>query len=81
MADGHESAAAAWLDQPETQREVEVVMRRFPEASRWDATRFALLIEILASLSVYGGPNVGSSEDVGETDFEDDGEEEPWKLQ
>jgi hypothetical protein len=53
MADEHESAVAAWLDNPQTQREVAIIRKRFPEWKDYEVYSFALSMETLVALDVY----------------------------
>jgi hypothetical protein len=55
MSDEHESAVAAWLDSPETLRELAILRDRFPEWTEFQRTQIALSMEILAALNVYEG--------------------------
>jgi hypothetical protein len=84
MPDEHESAFAAWLDLPETRREMEVIKSRLSRygeiPSLFEVLQIALSMEMLVSLNVYG--------DRDEADLvielppkppDDDDEPEPWK--
>ena len=53
MPDEHESAAAAWLDLPETKREMEIVRKRYPAWSSYEVASFVLSITMLTALDVY----------------------------
>lgn len=68
MPDETESAVAAWLDSPSTVREVKIAMGRLG-CDQYQATLFALCIEILAAVDLYGPP----------TDDDPDDPDEPWK--
>ena len=77
MTDETESAVAAWLDQPSTQRELQIAKRRLIRLqSAADPVYVCLMIEILAALNVYGTP--GGPDGPEELDA-DDRYEEPWK--
>ena len=74
MTDETESAVAAWLDQPSTQRELLIAKRRLLKLnSAADPVYVCLMIEILAALNIYGAP-----EEAEEMDPEDPNEE-PWR--
>ena len=72
MARDRESAVAAWLDQPSTKREIAIAQCRLSlmgrEVSTYDATMFALGIEILSALNIYGTNDGGTN----------DPEDGPW---
>jgi hypothetical protein len=70
MADEHESAVAAWLDNPQTQREVAIIRKRFPTWRDYEVYSFALQIETLASLDVY---------EIVDLPPDDPPDNEPWK--
>lgn len=54
MADEHESAFAAWLDSPETKREMDIIRRRLDyDISEYEAIQLALQMEILVAMNVY----------------------------
>jgi hypothetical protein len=57
MPDEHESAVAAWLDSPSTQREIAVIRRRFPDWTPYEVYTFALGMETLVALDVYEIPS------------------------
>jgi hypothetical protein len=72
----HESAAAAWLDNGDTQREISVLRDRFPDWTEYERTSFALLMELVVALNFYGGKPISMIELVEE---EDDDPPEPWR--
>jgi hypothetical protein len=88
MADEHESAVAAWLDDPDTRRELQIIGDRFPRWDEYQRTTFCLLMEMMIALNVYGGPaedvtvidtTVDPDELLGLLDPDDDDEGEGWK--
>lgn len=74
MQPEHESAVAAWLDDISTKREVDIVKQRFPGISELDAAQFALNMEILVALNLYGEPDI-----IIERRTDDDDPPEPWR--
>jgi hypothetical protein len=83
VPDEHESAAGAWLDHPDTQREVAIIQSRFPYWSPFQHYIFALGIEMLANLNVYGGPteilDLTTDPDKLLDMVDPDDEDEPWR--
>jgi hypothetical protein len=65
----HESAVAAWLDNPTTQRELLVLFKRFPLWTEYERYSFALQMEMLVALDVYEIVDLPP----------DDPPDEPWK--
>ena len=75
-----ESAVGAWLDSVETHREITIAERRLAKMGelRRQAAFFALLIEIMSSLDLYGHPDYDP--DPPEQEFpEEDEDDEQWK--
>jgi hypothetical protein len=68
VADEHESAVAAWLDDSSTKREVSILRRRFPSWRESDCYQLALLVEILSGMDFYG-----------ELGMDDDSDATGWK--
>lgn len=68
--DEHESAAAAWLDSPSTQREIAIIRKRFPAWQEYQVVSFALQVAIMVDLNLYGAP---------EPEPDDDEFTEPWE--
>ena len=73
----HESAVQAWLDSPDTLREIEVALKKVPNISYQQAVMLALGVEILASLNVYGTDE--PCEECQREAEEQDDDGEPWK--
>jgi hypothetical protein len=69
MSAEHESAVAAWLDNPTTQREIAVLTERFPKWTPYEIYSFALQMEVLVALDVYEITDLPP----------DDPPDEPWK--
>jgi hypothetical protein len=69
MSNEHESAVAAWLDSPTTQREVAVIRKRFPSWTEPQVYAFALQMEMLVALDVYEITDLPP----------DDPPDEPWR--
>jgi hypothetical protein len=68
VADEHESAVAAWVNDPSSQREVAILQKRFPSWRESDCYVFALLVEILSGMDFYG-----------ELGMDDDSDATGWK--
>ena len=71
----HESAVQAWLDHPATVAEVEVVKKKIPMVSQYQAVMLALGVQILAALEVYG-TEVEPPEEFPDPNDDD----EPWRI-
>ena len=78
MADDHESAVAAWLDSPETKRELSILYDRFPTWSDFQRIQIALSMEILVSLNLYTDER-DADVDITIIKPDDDDPPEPWK--
>ena len=78
MADEHESAVAAWLDSPETKRELDIMRERFPNWTEFQRVQIALSMEILTALDVYGSETITLAE-IPPPPPPDDDPPEPWK--
>lgn len=73
MQPEHESAVAAWLDDISTKREIDIVTQRFPGIDAYHAAMFALQVEILVAMDLYGEPEI-----IIERPKDDDDEKPPW---
>ena len=76
MPEEHESAAAAWLDNPGTRREMEIISDRFPNWDQYQVTSIVLLMELMVALNIYGSPTILTLTD--DPDDDDDDKEE-WQ--
>ena len=85
MADDHESASAAWLDDAGTQRELAIIRGRFPFWEEFKVVMFALQIQVLADLNIYGPGETHVVDATTDPDTlqsmldDDDEDDEPWK--
>ena len=77
MPDERESAVAAWLDNASTKKEIAIARQRLAKmGSGADAVLFALGIEILAALEIYGC-DTETDADSPYSDLDDD--DLPWR--
>lgn len=87
MPDETESAAAQWLESADTKRELSIISDRFPNWTEYERTSFALLIEVMVALNVYGEPvsivdttaDPDVLQDLLDRTTEDDDDDEPWR--
>jgi hypothetical protein len=78
--DEHESAAAAWLDLPETQREIAIVQRRFKDWSSYEVAQFVLSMQMLVALEVYGSEEIEiDPNQIILPEIPDEDPPEPWR--
>ena len=75
---------AAWLENPDTLREMKVIHDRFPRWSEYQVTTFALMVEMMVALNIYGGgspvDDTADPQTLLEFSAEDEDEEdEPWR--
>jgi hypothetical protein len=68
MPDEHESASAAWLDLPETQREMRIIEARYPSWSSYEVASFVVQVQMLTAFDVYEMPETPPDDDP-----------EPWR--
>ena len=83
----HESAIAAWLESPDTRREMKVLHDRFPRWNEYEITTVTLLVELMVALNIYGRPTLfevvdGDAPEPEKPGWIDDDEEgkEPWQT-
>ncbi len=72
----------AWLNTPETEKDIRLVKRNFPDVSAFQAACFVLGIHFLVALEMAaGGEDPGPSEppEPMPLDFDDEEPDEPWK--
>ena len=85
MADEHESAVAAWLDDADTKRELKIIQDRFPRWNEYEVTTMAMLMELIVALNIYGsGVDVDVVDMTTDPDklmdmLDDDEDDEIWK--
>lgn len=64
---------------------MKIIHDRFPKWNEYQVTTFALMVELMVALNIYGGGTITVADDSGDTPLEppgwmdDDEEEEPWK--
>lgn len=79
MPDEHESAVAAWLADPTTQREIAILKKQFAAWRESDVYLFAVMMEILTGMDFYGTPPVTDVGNVGGSGSTEDEPPEPWQ--
>lgn len=82
-ADEHESAVAAWLDSPETQRELQILGDRFPDWTEQQRIQLVMSMEILVSLDLYGDRDADINIEINNVkpeDLPDAEDDDPWQT-
>jgi hypothetical protein len=67
MPDEHESAVAAWLDDPFVQREIAITRSRFPSWDDYHVMQFTLSVMTYEALDFYVGESLEEDPDSDST--------------